>query len=220
MLTFQQKLENAAVLLQRSSHNTAGKGELGRVLTSCWESPWETVLGFTKQLTLGCTSLVFQRETPVYFRQKTDPSQGVAQQQTLTKGWRPCERLQPDLWKSPAGPAGLHQPSFMNEKHCEVDAAFIMAVIFLLRFPVSWGFVILLITCGKSAGWKVNDWASNSHSPGKSHWNTRCICRLWVCPSYDFALPLSGSRVKNMVKWNFPEEKNVNARRRSAEENF
>lgn len=49
----------------------------------------------------------------------------------LTRGWRPGEHLQPDLWESPAGPAGHHQPSFMNEKHCEVDAAFIMAVNFL-----------------------------------------------------------------------------------------
>lgn len=38
MLTFQQKLENAAVLLQRSSHNTVGKEELGHVLTSHQES--------------------------------------------------------------------------------------------------------------------------------------------------------------------------------------
>lgn len=38
MLTFQQKLENAAVLLRRSSHNTAGKEELGHVLTSIRES--------------------------------------------------------------------------------------------------------------------------------------------------------------------------------------
>lgn len=37
MLTFQQKIENSTVLLQKSSHNTAGKWELGCVLPSCWE---------------------------------------------------------------------------------------------------------------------------------------------------------------------------------------
>lgn len=73
------------------------------------------------------------------------------------------------------------------------------------------------MTCGKGVGWEVNDWASNSHSPGKSHWNARWVCRLWVCPSYDFALPLSGSRVKNMVKMKLSWI-NVNARCRK--ENF
>lgn len=70
--------------------------------------------------------------------QKTDPSQGggtTAQTHLrccacLTRGSRPPEHLQPDLWKSPAGPAGHHQASFMNEKHCGGDAPFIMAVIF------------------------------------------------------------------------------------------
>lgn len=211
MLTFQQKMENTAVLLQRSSHNIVGKGELGHVLTSCWESPWEMMLGFMKQLTLPCTSLVFQQGTPVYFPPEDRPfSWGTtaADQPSmlcLPYQWlRAMWTAQPDLWKSPAGRAGHHQP-FMNEKHCEVNATFIMAVISWMLFPARWGFVTLLITCGKGVGWKVSYWASNSYSPGKSHWNTRWICRLWVCPSYDFALPLSGSRLKNMVKWNFPE---------------
>lgn len=173
--------------------------------------PMRTELGFMIRLTSVCSGLVFQQETPVNSPQKTDPSQGQHSSRPTCSAVPALPGAEGHVGTSSLTSGSplqvvLDRPSFMNEKHCKVDATFVMAVIFLMCFPVRWDSGTLLITCGKGVGWKVNDWASNSHSPGKSHWNTRWICRLWVCPSYDFALPLSGSRVKNMVKWNFPEE--------------
>lgn len=210
--------KNELVLLQKCSPNTVGRWELGGVLPLHYEFPWDVVL-MSEMVHMG-----YQKSA--FFGQKRIFSFFPCRRQTLLEGWGsnnppamwwlpyqwadgPFSTSDPELRKSFPGVCWWKIAAFLRKKStAEMEVAFVMALIVLLLFYGRQDSVTLFITCGKCVEWKPNPWKSNPpHTFGKSHWNTRLICRACqqTSPSYYFKLPLSGSQVKIIVKWNFPE---------------